>query len=67
MSSGPVHGMILAHPNAILYWRDVMGPTKPPKAQFIAPNSIRGKYGLTDTRNSTHGSGKYSITCSKLI
>ncbi len=58
MSATPVQGMILAHPNAIRSWRGMMGPTKPPKAQFTDPDSIRGLYGLTDTRNSTHGSGK---------
>lgn len=52
-----LHGMILAHPNAIQYWRDIMGPTKPYLAQNTAPGTIRGTYGLTDTRNSTHGSG----------
>lgn len=34
-----------------------MGPTKVFKAQFSDPESIRGKYGLSDTRNATHGSG----------
>lgn len=38
-----------------------MGPTKVYRAQFEAPNTIRGKYGLSDTRNATHGSGKYLI------
>lgn len=57
MCVSPIHCMILAHPNAIRYWREIMGPTKPPKAQFIAPDTVRGMYGLTDTRNSSHGSG----------
>lgn len=38
-----------------------MGPTKVYKAQFEAPNTIRGKYGLSDTRNATHGSGENLI------
>ena len=62
MCVGPIHCMVLAHPNAIQHWREIMGPTKPPKAQFVAPESIRGMYGLTDTRNSTHGSGIFLIT-----
>jgi hypothetical protein len=33
-----------------------MGPTKVFKTQFEAPDSIRGKFGLSDTRNATHGS-----------
>lgn len=33
-----------------------MGPTKVYRAQFEAPMTLRGKYGLSDTRNATHGS-----------
>ncbi|RXM28159.1 Nucleoside diphosphate kinase 6 [Acipenser ruthenus] len=33
-----------------------MGPTKVFRARYTAPESIRGVYGLTDTRNTTHGS-----------
>jgi nucleoside-diphosphate kinase len=35
-----------------------MGPTKVYHAQFTAPESIRGRFGLSDTRNATHGSGE---------
>lgn len=35
-----------------------MGPTKVYRARNTAPDSIRGAYGLTDTRNTIHGSGK---------
>ena len=28
------------------------------RTMHVSPYSIRGQYGLTDTRNSTHGSGK---------
>lgn len=34
-----------------------MGPTKVFKTQFEAPETIRGQFGLSDTRNATHGSG----------
>jgi nucleoside-diphosphate kinase len=33
-----------------------MGPTKVFKSRFNDPETIRGQFGLTDTRNSTHGS-----------
>ncbi|XP_039286108.1 nucleoside diphosphate kinase 6 isoform X2 [Nilaparvata lugens] len=56
MSSGPIEALILARENAILKWRELMGPTRVFEAQFSAPDTIRGKYGLTDTRNATHGS-----------
>nr|XP_045612594.1 nucleoside diphosphate kinase 6-like isoform X2 [Procambarus clarkii]XP_045612595.1 nucleoside diphosphate kinase 6-like isoform X2 [Procambarus clarkii]XP_045612596.1 nucleoside diphosphate kinase 6-like isoform X2 [Procambarus clarkii] len=56
MASGPTQALILAHENAIQRWRLLMGPTKVYKTKYEAPDTIRGMYGLTDTRNSTHGS-----------
>ncbi|XP_068889361.1 nucleoside diphosphate kinase 6-like [Aphelocoma coerulescens] len=47
---------ILAHENAVPLWRSLMGPTKVFRARHSDPDSIRGAYGLTDTRNTTHGS-----------
>ncbi|KAK2517197.1 Nme6 [Columba guinea] len=50
----------VAHPlvleNAIPLWRSLMGPTKVFRARNSVPDSIRGAYGLTDTRNTAHGS-----------
>ena len=57
MCSGPISPMILAHPDAIQHWRALMGPTKSHVARATAPHTVRGMYGLSDTRNSTHGSG----------
>ncbi|XP_028652788.2 nucleoside diphosphate kinase 6 [Erpetoichthys calabaricus] len=56
MSSGPMRAYILARENAVSHWRELMGPTKTYRARYLSPESIRGKYGLTDTRNTTHGS-----------
>ncbi|XP_053385399.1 nucleoside diphosphate kinase 6-like [Mercenaria mercenaria] len=56
MSSGPISTHILARDNAIVEWRKLMGATKVFKTIHDDPDSIRGKFGLTDTRNSTHGS-----------
>ena len=58
MTSGPLNPMVLAHPSAVQRCREMMGPTKSYVAQIAAPHSIRGMYGLTDTRNSIHGSGE---------
>ena len=33
-----------------------MGPTKVFTTRYSHPNTIRGQFGLTDTRNSSHGS-----------
>ena len=49
---------ILARHDAINVWRKLMGPTKVYRAQFTAPDSIRGRFGLSDTRNAVHGSGE---------
>ncbi|XP_075576228.1 nucleoside diphosphate kinase 6 isoform X1 [Pelecanus crispus] len=56
MASGPMWAYILAHENAVTLWRSLMGPTKVFRARNSVPDSIRGAYGLTDTRNTTHGS-----------
>eukprot|EP00074_Homo_sapiens_P112505 XP_024309066.1 nucleoside diphosphate kinase 6 isoform X2 [Homo sapiens] len=56
-TSGPIRAYILAHKDAIQLWRTLMGPTRVFRARHVAPDSIRGSFGLTDTRNTTHGSG----------
>ncbi|ORE18378.1 kinase-like protein, partial [Rhizopus microsporus] len=58
MTSGPFHAMILSSPNAIKEWRSLIGPTHPVRARIHQPDTLRALYGLTDTRNSFHGSGK---------
>lgn len=56
MSSGPMRAYVLARDDAIHHWREMMGPTKVFRARHTSPDSIRGQFGLTDTRNTTHGS-----------
>ncbi|XP_024147498.1 nucleoside diphosphate kinase 6 isoform X3 [Oryzias melastigma] len=56
MSSGPMRAYILAREDAIRHWRGLMGPTKVFRARYTDPTSIRAQFGLTDTRNTTHGS-----------
>ena len=56
MSSGPVEVLILAKDNAISEWRALLGPTKVYKTVISHPDSLRGMFGLTDTRNVGHGS-----------
>uniref|UniRef100_A0A670JH70 NME/NM23 nucleoside diphosphate kinase 6 n=1 Tax=Podarcis muralis TaxID=64176 RepID=A0A670JH70_PODMU len=53
---GPMRAYILAHEEAIPLWRSLMGPTRVFRAQHTDPESIRGSFGLTDTRNTVHGS-----------
>lgn len=63
MTSGKSHLCILTKENAIVDWRKLLGPTKVYKTQYSDPNTIRGLYGLSDTRNVAHGSG----TCCRYI
>ncbi|XP_037541359.1 nucleoside diphosphate kinase 6 isoform X2 [Nematolebias whitei] len=56
MSSGPMRAYILAREDAIRHWREQMGPTKVFRARYTDPASLRAQFGLTDTRNTTHGS-----------
>jgi len=56
MSSGTCHAHILARPDAIAEWRRLMGPTKVIRTRYEHPDTIRGRFGLTDTRNTSHGS-----------
>uniref|UniRef100_A0A672H2H5 Nucleoside diphosphate kinase n=1 Tax=Salarias fasciatus TaxID=181472 RepID=A0A672H2H5_SALFA len=56
LRSGPMRAYILAREDAIRHWRELMGPTKVFRARYTSPDSIRGQFGLTDTRNTTHGS-----------
>ena len=70
MVSGKLCAHILAGDKAIEKWRKLLGPTKVYKyvslkrpwhwlffrAQYEQPESIRGRFGLTDTRNAAHGS-----------
>ncbi|XP_045500488.1 nucleoside diphosphate kinase 6-like [Colias croceus] len=56
MSSGYIDLHIIGHTNAIELWRKMLGPTKVYKAQFEDPTSLRGMFGISDTRNVAHGS-----------
>ncbi|KAH8031104.1 hypothetical protein HPB51_012824 [Rhipicephalus microplus] len=61
MSSGPLSVHILAKENGIKEWRALLGPTQVFRAIHDAPNSIRARFGLTDTRNAGHGSAHRSM------
>ncbi|ORX47240.1 nucleoside diphosphate kinase [Hesseltinella vesiculosa] len=56
MTSGPFQAYVLSSPNAIKDWRQLIGPTHPVRARIMQPTTLRALYGLTDTRNSFHGS-----------
>ncbi|XP_065086983.1 nucleoside diphosphate kinase 6 [Ochlerotatus camptorhynchus] len=60
MTSGPLEVLVLSGENVITRWRELMGPTKVFKAVYSQPECIRSLYGLTDTRNASHGSDSVS-------
>ena len=55
MGSGPISAVILKGPNAIAAWRELIGPTHVQKARE-AKDSLRGRFAISDTKNSFHGS-----------
>ncbi|GAA5858445.1 hypothetical protein JCM8547_007312 [Rhodosporidiobolus lusitaniae] len=55
-TSGPFAALALCAPDAIKQWRALIGPTKVFRGQWEAPDSLRARYGLSDTRNGFHGS-----------
>ena len=55
MTRGPIECLILEGEDAISRWRSTMGPTLREFA-VAQPNTIRGKFGSSDTRNVVHGS-----------
>ncbi len=61
MTSGHINPLILAHPEAVVAWRALMGPTKSCVAKATDAQSIRGLFSLSDTRNCVHGAGKDSF------
>ena len=64
--SGEMEALVLEGPGAIAGWRALMGPTHPPRARITAPHSLRALYGISDTRNSCHGSGLATFFCFSL-
>ena len=53
MTSGPITVMVLARPNAVAAWRDLMGATNPAEA---AEGTLRKQFGKNIGENATHGS-----------
>ena len=55
MSAGPVWALVLAKPNAVEEWRNLIGATNPKEA---APGTLRNEFGdhTNITNNAVHGS-----------
>jgi len=66
MSSGPIQPVLLSREDAVARWRSVIGPTHKERAQRESPDSIRGSFGTSDTRNAIHGSGSNEEALSEI-
>lgn len=53
--SGPLVALALCSPDAIQRWRNLIGPTRVFEGQWERPETLRARYGLSDTRNGFHG------------
>jgi nucleoside-diphosphate kinase len=53
MTSGPCIPMVLEHPDAVAYLREVIGATDPREA---APGTVRALYAESKERNAIHAS-----------
>ncbi len=51
--------MVLAKPDAIQEWRNLIGHTNPSRAREEDPTTLRARYGHDQTRNALHGSDHY--------
>ena len=58
-SSDDIIVMVLAKPDAIQEWRNLIGPTNPTRAREESPASLRARYGHDQTKNAVHGSDHY--------
>jgi len=56
MSSGPIMVLMLARDQAVLTWRQLIGPANVDMAKANQPASLRARYGTDEQRNGLHGS-----------
>lgn len=56
MSSSPIYALVIAKNDAISSWRSLIGKASVYRTIYSDPNSLRSRFGLTDTRNAVHGS-----------
>ncbi|XP_022715302.1 probable nucleoside diphosphate kinase 5 isoform X2 [Durio zibethinus] len=59
MTSGPVLVMILEKEDAVIHWRELIGPTDAGKAKITHPQSLRAMCGVDIEKNCVHGSDSH--------
>lgn len=66
MTSGPSLALALSGRDAIRTWRELIGPTKAYRTAWEQPHTLRGEFGLGDTRNGFHGSDSIASALAEL-
>lgn len=66
LTSDVVTGLELVGENAVLRWRELIGPANSMTARVEKPESIRAKYGSDGSRNAVHGSESQSSATREL-
>lgn len=66
MTSGELVALELSRTHAISMWRGVMGPTNSLVARQTHPWSLRARFGVDGTRNTTHGSDSLASAAREL-
>lgn len=56
IAEGPIVVLEVIGENVIERWLKLLGPADPAQARQIAPESLRGKFGTDEVRNTAHGS-----------
>ena len=62
----PVHAFVLEGPNAVSVWRELIGPTHR-RANVELPDTLRGQFAQSDTRNAFHGSGSSEEAADEIL
>ncbi|KAJ2295096.1 hypothetical protein IWW55_005557 [Coemansia sp. RSA 2706] len=66
MTSGPLVALALVRPHAISEWRLIIGASQPVRMRVENTQCLRARFGVTDTRNSFHGSDSVESAQSEL-
>lgn len=65
MSNGPMEVIAFEGDNAVQTWRDIMGPTRI-EVRKTHPQTLRGMFSRSDTKNILHGSDSPSNASTEL-
>jgi hypothetical protein len=67
INSAPLYAVVLERENAVLAWREFIGPTDPDVAREKAPHSIRAMFGTGGSHNAVHGSDSLESSAREIL